>query len=107
MSTKRETIPHVDDPAAVGRRLREAREQAGISQRALAFPGCSPAYLSRIEAGDRTPSLQVLRELSRRLGVTEEYLAYGTEAQPAGADRLFEAELALRMDDLDRAENLF
>src|SRR5436309_1370031 len=99
MSTKRETIPHVDDPAAVGRRLRAAREQAGISQRALAFPGCSPAYLSRIEAGDRTPSLQVLRELARRLGVTEEQLAYGIEPGQPGPDSLFEAELALRMDE--------
>lgn len=106
MSTKRETIPHVDDPRAVGRRLRETRERVEISQRALSFPGCSPAYLSRIEAGDRTPSLQVLRELARRLGVTEEYLAYGVEQQPR-SNPLFEAELAVRMDELDRAESLY
>lgn len=107
MSNKRETIPHVDDPRAVGRRLRETRDRVGISQRSLAFPGCSPAYLSRIEAGDRTPSLQVLRELARRLGVTEEYLAYGIEEEPAASDPLFEADLAFRMDELDRAETLY
>ena len=66
---------HVDDPVAVGRRLREARERAGLSQRQLSFPGCSPAYVSRIEAGDRIPSLQLLREMGRRLGVSEDYLA--------------------------------
>ena len=70
---------HVDNPHEVGRRLREARERAGLSQRQLSFPGCSPAYISRIEAGDRIPSLQLLREMGRRLGVSEDYLATGTE----------------------------
>ena len=70
---------HVDDPAAVGRRLREARERAGSSQRQLSFDGCSPAYISRIEAGERIPSLQLLREMGRRLGVSEDYLATGLE----------------------------
>ena len=46
---------HVDDPVAVGQRLREAREAAGLSQRDLSFSGCSAAYISRIEAGTRIP----------------------------------------------------
>ncbi len=58
---------HVDDPHAVGRRLLEARLAAGLSQRALAFPGCSAAYISRLEAGERVPSLQLLRKLAQRL----------------------------------------
>jgi transcriptional regulator with XRE-family HTH domain len=45
----------------------------------LSFPGCSPAYISRIEAGDRIPSLQLLREMGQRLGVSEDYLATGKE----------------------------
>jgi tetratricopeptide (TPR) repeat protein len=105
LSTRRARIPHTDDPAAVGRRLRQAREQAGLSQRQLAFPGCSPAYLSRIEAGDRTPSLQLLRELARRLEVSEDYLAYGKATTVA--DPLFEAEVALRMDERELAERLY
>lgn len=68
---------HVDSPAAVGARIREARERAGISQRALAFQGCSVSYISRIEAGDRIPSLQVLREIGRRLRVDSNWLATG------------------------------
>jgi tetratricopeptide (TPR) repeat protein len=97
---------HVDDPREVGRRLREARERAGLSQRQLSFPGCSPAYISRIEAGDRIPSLQLLREMGRRLGVSEDYLATGTERSDEAAT-LVQAELALRLDEVDAATELY
>jgi tetratricopeptide (TPR) repeat protein len=90
----------------VGQRLKAAREAAGLSQRQLAFAGCSPAYISRIEAGDRIPSLQLLRELGRRLGVTEDYLATG-DADRRRQFSLLEAEIALRLDDLDRARELY
>lgn len=66
---------HVDDPILVGRRLKKARLNAGLSQRELAFEGCTAVYICRIESGDRVPSLQVLRELARRLKVDEEDLA--------------------------------
>ncbi|MEX2102651.1 MAG: tetratricopeptide repeat protein [Gaiellaceae bacterium] len=102
----RQKSTHVDDPSAVGQRLKQARESTGLSQRQLAFPGCSPAYISRIESGDRIPSLQLLRELGRRLGVSEDYLATGHELRPA-RDELLEAEVALRLDDLELAERLF
>jgi tetratricopeptide (TPR) repeat protein len=97
---------HVDDPHAVGRRLREARERAGLSQRQLSFLGCSPAYISRIEAGDRIPSLQLLREMGRRLGVSEDYLATGKERDDQ-ASALIEAELALRLDEPEVARKLY
>ncbi|HEU4450575.1 MAG TPA: tetratricopeptide repeat protein [Gaiellaceae bacterium] len=104
----RQKSTHVDDPRAVGRRLRGAREKAGLSQRQLAFPGCSPAYISRIESGDRIPSLQLLRELGRRLGVTEDWLATGSEDGRTDTGGAFlEAEVALRLDDLDHAEGLY
>jgi transcriptional regulator with XRE-family HTH domain len=96
----------VDDPREVGRRLKEARERAGLSQRQLSFPGCSPAYISRIEAGDRIPSLQLLREMGRRLSVSEDYLATGTERGEEAA-AVLEAELAMRLDELELAEELF
>jgi transcriptional regulator with XRE-family HTH domain len=70
---------HVDDPAAVGRRLKEARVAVGLSQRQLSFPGCSAAYISRLEAGDRVPSLQLLRKLAAKLHADEQYLATGVE----------------------------
>ena len=79
MIPKRPRTPHYDDPTEVGRRLHAAREAAGISQRELAFPGCSAAYISRIERGERIPSLQVMRELARRIGISEAELAYGRD----------------------------
>jgi transcriptional regulator with XRE-family HTH domain len=96
MEFKRPRTPHYDDPEAVGRRLYEARESAGLSQRDLAFPGCSAAYISRIERGERIPSLQVMRELARRTGIGESTLAYGRE--PVDAD------VAQRLRDVERAE---
>ena len=104
----RQKSTHVDDPRAVGERLRAARERAGLSQRQLAFSGCSPAYISRIESGDRIPSLQLLRELGRRLGVSEDWLATGAEnGSGEQGGMLLEAELALRLDDLDLADRLY
>jgi transcriptional regulator with XRE-family HTH domain len=95
MTFKRARTPHYDDPAAVGKRVFEAREAAGLSQRELAFPGCSAAYISRIERGERVPSLQVMRELARRTGVTEDQLAFGHEKlDPAVAERVRAVEAA-------------
>ena len=92
---KRASTPHYDDPVAVGKRLYDAREEAGLSQRELAFPGCSAAYISRIERGERIPSLQVMRELARRMGVSEARLAFGRETlNQAVADRIRDAETA-------------
>ena len=105
----RQKSTHVDDPREVGRRLREARLRAGLSQRDLSFQGCSPAYISRIEAGDRIPSLQLLREMGQRLGVSEDYLATGARA-PLLPDRnplLVDAEVALRLDDHELAQSLY
>jgi transcriptional regulator with XRE-family HTH domain len=88
---------HVDDPAAVGRRLREARVAAGLSQRRLSFPGCSAAYISRLEAGDRVPSLQLLRKLATKLGTDEEYLATGVERIEQPSPELVDAEVERRL----------
>jgi tetratricopeptide (TPR) repeat protein len=98
---------HVDDPRAVGKRVRAAREKAGLSQAGLAGEDCSAAYISRIELGDRTPSLQLLRELSRRLGVGADYLATGSVGGEREASALEAAELSLRLDDLTEAERLY
>ena len=101
MTFKRARTPHYDDPAAVGTRLFDAREAAGLSQRELAFPGCSAAYISRIERGERVPSLQVMRELARRAGVSEQALAYGRETRDdAVAQRVRAAEAAEASGDV-------
>jgi transcriptional regulator with XRE-family HTH domain len=63
--------------ANVGQRVRALRLERGLSQRDLAAPGMSYAYLSRIEAGERTPSLSALIELADRLDTSALYLATG------------------------------
>src|ERR671918_827213 len=103
----RQKSTHVDSPQAVGERLRTTRVRAGLSQRQLSFPGCSPAYISRIESGDRIPSLQILRELGRRLAVSEDYLAVGREREGASREELHEAEVLLRLDEPDEAKRLY
>lgn len=98
---------HVDDPVAVGRRLREARLAAGLSQRSLSMPGCSSAYISRLEAGDRVPSLQLLRKLAEKLRVDEEYLARGVGRVEQPPPELVEAEVALRLGEVELARDRF
>src|ERR671933_1711529 len=94
----------------VGQRLKRLRLERGLSQRELSGPGVSYAYVSRIEAGQRDPSLKALRVLARRLGVSLEHLETGvpvTEAQEREL-RLGDAELGLRLgDDLRVAEESF
>jgi tetratricopeptide (TPR) repeat protein len=98
---------HVDAATAVGKRLRDARESAGLSQSGLAGSACSPAYISRIEVGARVPSLQLLRQLGKRLGVSADYLATGLVAGDAAESARLDAEVALRLDDLTTATRLY
>ena len=85
---------------SVGSRIRRLRLAKGLSQREVAGPGVSYAYVSRIEAGARTPSVKALRLLARKLGVSVEFLETGRELGDAGARelRMGNAELRLRLD---------
>lgn len=78
-----------------------------MSQRQLAFPGCTAAYISRIEAGARVPSLQMINQLADRLGVAPQWLATGVEPPPVERPELIEAEVALRLGEIEEAERLF
>jgi tetratricopeptide (TPR) repeat protein len=104
---QRARLNHIDDPGKFGRRLRDTRLQAGVSQQTLSFPGCSAAYISRIEAGERTPSLQVIREMAKRLGVSPEYLATGVQVEPTFDRELVDAEVLLRLGELNDARDVF
>lgn len=96
-------------PAAgetIGQRLKRLRLEKGLSQRELAAPGVSYAYISRIEAGTRQPSVKALRKLSGKLGVTADYLETGSNLASAEARelRLGDLELAVRLGDWDNLE---
>lgn len=94
-------------PESIGRRLRRLRLERSLSQRELASPGVSYAYISRIEAGARRPSVKALRQLARRLGVSVEYLETGSDLRDVDERelRLADTELELRLaDDPTQAE---
>src|SRR5579859_939326 len=90
----------------IGQRLKRLRLERGLSQRELSAPGVSYAFISRIEAGTRQPSVKALRMLAKKLNVSVEYLETGREL---GDDaerelRLSDAELRLRFGDGAGAE---
>jgi transcriptional regulator with XRE-family HTH domain len=97
--------PDGDTSETVGARLRRLRVERALSQRELSAPGVSYAYISRIEAGARRPSVKALRMLARKLGVSPEYLETGSEIRDTERRelRLADAELRLRLDDADVA----
>lgn len=99
-----ETPPAAAD--TIGQRLKRLRLERGLSQRELAAPGVSYAYISRIEAGTRQPSVKALRKLAAKLEVTADYLETGSELDPAAAReyRLSDLELAVRLGDGGGAE---
>jgi transcriptional regulator with XRE-family HTH domain len=83
----------------VGARLKRLRLDRGLSQRDLSSPGVSYAYISRIEAGARTPSVKALRKLAQKLNVSVEYLETGRDTRDVDERelRLADAELDLRL----------
>ena len=92
--------PPPEGPAeTIGQRLRRLRHERGLSQRELASPGVSYAYISRIEAGARRPSVKALRMLARKLGVSADYLETGSEIRDTDERelRIADAELELRL----------
>lgn len=73
---------HVDSAKKVGKRIRGAR--GSLSQRKLAMMvGVSAAYISRIEQGERVPTLQLLERIASALGVELDWLR--GRAAPAAA----------------------
>ncbi|GAA2628255.1 hypothetical protein GCM10010307_17960 [Streptomyces vastus] len=69
-----------------GRRMRELRRHAGMSQADLAGPELSASYVSLLESGKRVPSPEVVAALAERLGVTpQSFQEKGTGSPEHGA----------------------
>lgn len=85
---------------SIGARIKRLRLERGLSQRALSSPGVSYAYISRIEADARTPSVKALRRIAAKLGVTVEHLEKG-EPTPT---ELGVADAGLDFTTLTKAE---
>src|SRR5438552_5663352 len=98
------TVSQASSAETIGARLKRLRLQRGLSQRDLSSQGVSYAYISRIEAGARTPSVKALRKLAQKLGVSVEYLETGREIREIDDRelRLADAELELRLAESTR-----
>lgn len=77
-----------DDPETIGRRVQQLRAERGLTQKQLAQPAYTPAYISTLEAGRARASDEALRHIAARLGVTYEELASGRSPQLAAGLRL-------------------
>ena len=94
--------------ADVGARLRDLRAERGLTQRDLAAPRYTAAYVSTIEAGKRNPSRDALEHFADKLGVAVDELATGRPGDLA-ARLEFECQEARvlasggRLDDADAA----
>ncbi|MFI8233522.1 helix-turn-helix domain-containing protein [Streptomyces sp. NPDC085900] len=94
-----------DEPEVIGRRVQQLRAARGLTQKQLAEPAYTPAYISTLEAGRVRASDEALRHIAERLGVAYEELATGRPARLA-TDlrlRLTEAQRTLAGGEAERA----
>ncbi|MBT2478979.1 helix-turn-helix transcriptional regulator [Streptomyces sp. ISL-94] len=78
----------MDEPARIGRRVQRMRTERGMTQRQLAEPRYTAAYISTLESGKVRPSETALRFLAGRLNTSYEELATGRPAHLATELRL-------------------
>ena len=65
---------------AFGARVRAVRQEAGMSQEALAeAAGLHPTFISNVERGYRVPSVPTLIRLASSLGVPPSHLVDGLD----------------------------
>lgn len=93
----------------VGERVHRLRTARGMTQRQVAEPAYTAAYVSTVEAGKVRPSEKALRHLATRLGVSCHELATGQPAQLAAELRLAlaDAQHTLATGDTAQAARAF
>jgi tetratricopeptide (TPR) repeat protein len=65
------------DWSQVGERIRDKRTALGLSQKDLAEPDYSPAFISLVEAGSRRASMESLDHLAKKLSTDRGHLLHG------------------------------
>ena len=56
----------------LGKRIRQLRKAQKLRGKELAaYVGCDPSWISHIEAGDHTPSMELLQRIAQVLAVDE------------------------------------
>ncbi|MEU1037959.1 helix-turn-helix domain-containing protein [Streptomyces sp. NPDC005551] len=85
---------------AFGRRLRQLRQQQGLTQASLTGPRMSAAYVSRLEAGSRPPTPQSVELLAAKLNVP---LSMFDEVEATGLSDILATTAAL-WESADKGE---
>lgn len=94
------------DMKVCGRKIRQARKDAGYTQEQLASElGVSTNYLARIESGIRVPPLDLLAGMSSLLDASLDYLVFDKSASRQELEKQID-ELIARMEHLKRMSNL-
>ncbi|GIH08028.1 transcriptional regulator [Rhizocola hellebori] len=75
-----------DAPDDLGQRIQQLRLAHGLTQRALAEPKYTAAYVSSVESGKRSPSGEALRHFAQRLGVPDAELTAGQPGDSLGLE---------------------
>lgn len=90
----------------IGTRLRRIRSAKGMTQRELAEPEYTHAYVSVVESGRRRPSREAIAYFASKLGVEVEELETGRPPDLAARLelRLHEARIAMSEGDTGEAE---
>ncbi|WP_307821542.1 helix-turn-helix domain-containing protein [Streptomyces coffeae] len=98
-----------DATGDIGRRVLRLRTERGFTQRQLAEPAYTAAYVSTLETGKVRPSEAALRHLAGRLGVSYEELTTGRSPRDATRLRagLTDARRALATGSAEDAAALF
>lgn len=100
-------------PSTVGQRIREIREEQGLSQNALAKKaGISQAGLSAIESTTKSPSIEILGKIADALKTSVASLTNDQEsleevyfrfAKDAEKNQIDPNDIALALDIIKRA----
>ncbi|UJB42829.1 helix-turn-helix domain-containing protein [Streptomyces sp. A1-5] len=84
------------EPADTGRRIKELRVSAGMTQHELAGSDVSASYISLVERGKRLPSGRALKILAARLGVGTADIS-GVVERPESTGRVRRRDLVGRL----------
>ncbi len=91
----------------IGKRIKKAREDCGMTQEELAFGICSPGTLSKIENGIQAPNKKTFEALMQRLGEPEYLYSIHLSREEILEMKLFrKIERCFLMEDMIRAEEL-
>ncbi|SDI33446.1 DNA-binding transcriptional regulator, XRE-family HTH domain [Actinokineospora alba] len=86
-----------------GRRLRQLRQERGLSQRDVAGDVVNPSYISLLETGARVPTLEVVLQIARALDVHLEALVADAVLPIKEVEQSPEANRTLVLDILARS----